>query len=77
MHLSEDLLVGAEEAARFTGLTKRTIYHLVERNEIPHRKIGSRLYFRKSALDISFSGTWPSTSGRSHNVDQPAHATRH
>ena len=56
MQLSHDLLVGADKAAEFTGLTKRTIYHLVEQNEIPYRRIGARLYFRKSLLDISFGG---------------------
>lgn len=52
--LSEDLLVGADQAAEFTGLSKRTIYHLVEKDEIPFRRVGGRLYFRKTALDISF-----------------------
>ena len=54
--VSEDLLVGADQAAEFTGLSRRTIYHLVERNQIPFSRMGARLYFRKSALDISFGG---------------------
>ena len=57
MQLAKDLLVGADAAAIFTGLTRRTIYHLVERNEVPHRRIGARLYFRKSALNIYFGGS--------------------
>lgn len=52
--LSEDLLVGADQAAEFTGLSKRTIYHLVEKAEIPFRRVGGRLYFHKTALEISF-----------------------
>ena len=54
LQLSEDLLVGADQAAAFTGLSRRTIYYLVDQNEIPFRRVGARLYFRKSALDISF-----------------------
>ena len=54
--VSEDLLVGADQAAEFTGLSRRTIYHLVDRNQIPYSRMGARLYFRKSALDISFGG---------------------
>lgn len=57
--LSEDLLVGADQAAEFTGLSKRTIYHLVEKEEIPFRRVGGRLYFRKTALDISFGAPIP------------------
>ena len=53
--LSEDLLIGADQASFFTGLSKRTIYHLVENNEIPFRRLGARLYFRKSELNIGFS----------------------
>lgn len=54
--LAEDLLAGADEAAKFTGLSRRTIYHLVEQNQIPFCRMGSRLYFRKSTLSKSFSG---------------------
>lgn len=57
--LSEDLLVGADQAAEFTGLSKRIIYHLVEKDEIPFRRVGGRLYFRKTALDISFGAALP------------------
>ena len=57
--LSQDLLVGADQAAEFTGLSKRTIYHLVEKEKIPFRRVGARLYFRKSALDISFGASHP------------------
>ena len=54
--LSEDLLAGADQASEFTGLSRRTIYHLVEKEEIPFRRIRGRLYFRKTALDICFGG---------------------
>ena len=41
--LYHDLLVGADQAAEFTGLSKRTIYHLVEQNQIPFSRLGARL----------------------------------
>lgn len=52
--LSEDLLVGAEAAATYTGLSRRVIYHLVDSGAIPVRRIGRRLYFRRSELDHFF-----------------------
>ena len=55
-HLSQDLLSGADQASEFTGLSRRTIYHLVENGDIPFRRIRGRLYFRKTALNICFGG---------------------
>ena len=52
--LSEDLLDGAAAAAAYTGLKRRTIYRLVEANELPHVRKGSKLFFRKSDLDTAF-----------------------
>ena len=54
MELRADLLNGADQAAQFTGLSARSIYHLVETGSIPFHRKGSRLFFRKSELDISF-----------------------
>lgn len=54
MELRADLLNGANEAAQFTGLSPRSIYHLVETGLIPFHRKGSRLFFRKSELEISF-----------------------
>ncbi len=49
--LADDLLQGAKSAARYSGLTERTIYHLVEKERLPVVRLGSRLYFRKSELE--------------------------
>lgn len=49
-----DLLVGAEGAARFTGLSARAIYHLVETRQLPAIRKGRRLFFRKSELEQAF-----------------------
>ena len=52
--LSTELLAGAEAAASYTGLSRRVIYHLVETGFLPVRRIGRRLYFRRSELDAAF-----------------------
>lgn len=52
--LSRDLLAGADAAAAYTGLTRRVIYHLVESGVLPVKRIGRRLYFRRSELDSVF-----------------------
>lgn len=61
--LSQDLLVGAEAAAVYTGLSRRVIYHLVDIGVLPVRRIGRRLYFRRSELDHFFRPA-PFNSGK-------------
>ena len=39
------------DVVRETGLPKNRIYELVERGEIPHVPIGSRIYFRRSSIE--------------------------
>lgn len=46
-----DELGGPELAERLTGLSRSTIYKLTHRREIPHRRVGGRLYFRRSELE--------------------------
>lgn len=41
---------GIELAERVTGLTKSTIYGLVSKRQIPHKKRGRRLYFLETEL---------------------------
>lgn len=53
--LADDLLAGAEQAARYVGVKPRAIYHLVENERLPAIRMGKRLYFRKSELDRAFS----------------------
>ena len=53
--LRNDLLIGARAAADYTGLTERSIYHMVEKEKIPHSRVGMRIFFRRSELDIHFS----------------------
>ena len=39
------------DVVRETGLPKNRIYELVERREIPHVPIGSRIYFRQTSIE--------------------------
>lgn len=52
---ADDLLPGAKSAAEFMGVTPHVVYNLVRNNRLPTVKLGSRLYFRKSALERVFS----------------------
>lgn len=46
-----DEIGGLDLAVEITGLARRTIYKLTHRREIPHRRVGGRLYFRRSELE--------------------------
>ncbi len=48
--LADDLLVGADAIAKFTGWSTRRIFYLNERGELPAFKVGGRLHARKSTL---------------------------
>lgn len=45
-----DEVGGLELAVKITGLARRTIYKRTHRREIPHRRVGGRLYFKRSEL---------------------------
>ncbi len=53
--VADDLLAGADAAARFTGLSRRAIYRLVETGGLPVVRIGRRLFFRKSQIENAFT----------------------
>lgn len=53
--MNSDLIIGADNAALFTGLPRRTIYRLVDEGHIPAVRKGRRLYFRKTELERAFS----------------------
>ncbi len=52
--LSDDLIKGAEAAAKYLGLKRKTVYDMVRDATIPYIRKGRCLYFRKSELDASF-----------------------
>lgn len=55
--MNSDLIIGANGAALFTGLTRRAIYRLADEGHIPVTRKGRRLYFLKSELERAFSAT--------------------
>ncbi len=55
MTLGDDLLAGADAAARYAGLSTRAVYHLARQGEIPVIRKGRRLFFKRSDLDRAFA----------------------
>jgi hypothetical protein len=53
--LSEDLLVGAAVIAKFLGLSERSCRHQLDRNQIPHRRMGRLIVGSKRVLRRHFS----------------------
>ncbi len=43
-----------DQAARFVGLKKGTLYNMVSRKAIPHYKIGTRVLFLRGELEAWF-----------------------
>lgn len=43
--------VGLSEAAQYCGLAHRTMYKKTHRREVPHSKVGGRLFFDLDELD--------------------------
>lgn len=49
--VTREPLMKVGEVAEYLGLAERTIYNKVHRNEIPHKKVGTQLRFRRSEID--------------------------
>lgn len=43
-------VLNAEEAAEFLGVDRKTVYEAVARRQLPHRRLGKRILFSKTAL---------------------------
>ena len=51
---SNEVPIGAlniKQAARYIGVSERTLWRLRDSGEIPHSQINRRIVFRKEALD--------------------------
>jgi hypothetical protein len=48
--LADDLLVGADAIAGFTGWSRRRVFYLIEQGQLPHFKVGGRLHAKKSSI---------------------------
>ncbi|TAT82460.1 hypothetical protein [Rhizobium ruizarguesonis] len=54
--LRDDLLWGAGAIARYIGRSKRQTYYLLEKGQVPARKIGDLWLGSKTTLDIHLTG---------------------
>jgi excisionase family DNA binding protein len=51
-----DAVLDVEQTARLLRVGRNTIYELVGRNEIPHRRLGKQIRFSRDALMSWLSG---------------------
>ncbi len=58
MSTAPDVLT-VEQVAELLGLGRNTVYDAAARNEIPHRRVGRRLLFSRSAVLEWLSGKQP------------------
>ena len=56
-------LVDADIVAEYLGVGRSTVYEMAKRNEIPHRRIGSRLKFHMDEIY-----TWDDSRRRGPDV---------
>lgn len=54
----------AQDVARLFGLDRKTVYAAVQRREIPHKRLGRKLLFSRSALLDWWSSQGRVVSGR-------------
>lgn len=47
----EDLIMSAPEAAEYLGIQLQTLYRWARERRVPHRRVGSNVYFSKNELD--------------------------
>lgn len=47
----EDRLMTAEEVATYLGYALGTVYNKVQAGEIPHKRLGRAIRFRRSEID--------------------------
>ena len=56
-------VLDVEDVARLLRVGRNTIYELVGRNEIPHRRLGKQIRFSRDAL-MSWLGSWSSQGAK-------------
>ncbi len=59
---SEAEVMDADELAVFLGVDRKTVYDYAGRGEIPHRRLGKRLLFSRSAI-VEWLGARDSVNG--------------
>lgn len=44
-------IMNTEETANYLKISMPTLYKMIQRNEIPYVRLGSRILFRKNTID--------------------------
>lgn len=44
-------IMNTEETANYLKISMATLYKMIQRNEIPYVRLGSRILFRKNTID--------------------------
>jgi excisionase family DNA binding protein len=57
------VVLDVEETARLLRVGRNTVYELVGKNEIPHRRLGKQIRFSRDAL-MSWLGSWSSRDAK-------------
>lgn len=48
---SQKSILDIDELARYTNISKQTLYKFTANHSIPHSKVGKKLFFDKKAID--------------------------
>ena len=48
--IKDDILAGAAAIGVYMGFNTRRVFYLIERGELPHFRLGARVYARRSTL---------------------------
>ena len=64
--------LNVDQAARFLGLKKGTVYNMISRRVIPYHKLGRRVLFRPSELEAFFQSTLVACVPRNRSFSNPS-----
>lgn len=49
--LTQKSILDIDDLARYTNISKQTLYKYTANHSIPHSKLGKKLFFEKKAID--------------------------
>lgn len=55
----EKIALNVSEAAKLIGVSQTTIYKMVQKGEIPHTRVRSRIIFHKGIIEDWLKGATP------------------
>jgi excisionase family DNA binding protein len=57
--MQEKIALNVKEAAQLIGVSPTTIYSMVEKKEIPHARVRSRIIFHRAVIESWLKGEAP------------------